>query len=496
MSDNVIELKDICKSFYGVQVLKNINMHIKAGEALCIAGENGSGKSTIIKIISGVHPYENGEVVINGTVYKSITPSQSISEGIQVIYQDFSLFPNLSVAENIGLSYHLQKRKSGFSRKICNEIAQKSLEKIGVEMNLDMLVENLSVAQKQIVAIARAIMQDAKLIIMDEPTTTLTKIEIERLYEIINGLKKSGVAVIFVSHKLDEIFAVCDRVFVIRNGEVVADDPVDEFEQEKLAYYMTGSNIIEEKQPPVKTDGEYVFEVKNLACREYFKNISFGVRQGEILCLTGRLGSGRLELAKSLFGALPATDGEIFLNGKKISVRNITEAISNGIAYVPEDRLSEGLFLDATIRNNLSAVVLNRLKKKFGILRERDKEKLSTEWIEKLSIKARSGDPGHSLSGGNQQRVVLAKWMASNPALFVFNCPTVGVDVKSKFEIHTLIKNMVKEGVAVVMVSDDIGEILYNSNRVLVIDGGEITFESDTQDLTYESLSKKITKGA
>ena len=493
MSDNVIELKDICKSFYGVQVLKNINMHIKAGEALCIAGENGSGKSTIIKIISGVHPFENGEVIINGNSYKSITPSQSIEEGIQVIYQDFSLFPNLSVAENIGISYHLQKKKSGFDKKLCREIAQKSLEKIGVSMNLDMLVENLSVAQKQIVAIARAIMQDAKLIIMDEPTTTLTKIEIERLYDIINGLKSSGVAVIFVSHKLDEIFAVCDRVFVIRNGEVVVDYPVDEFEQDKLTYYMTGSNITEEKQIPISAEGDYVFEVKNLRCKDYFKNVSFGVRRGEILCLTGRLGSGRLELAKSLFGVLPATDGEMFLNGKKISVHSITDAVRNGIAYIPDDRLSEGLFLDATIKDNLSAVVLSRLKNKFGILRNKSKEKLAAQWIKNLTIKAKPGDPAHSLSGGNQQRVVLAKWMASNPALFVFNCPTVGVDVKSKFEIHTLIKDMVKEGVAVLIVSDDIGEILYNTNRVLVINDGEITFESDTQGLTYESLSEKIT---
>lgn len=493
---NVIELKNIFKSFYGVQVLKGINMQIKPGEALCIAGENGSGKSTMIKIISGVHPYESGEVIINGNAYKSITPSQSISEGVQVIYQDFSLFPNLSVAENIGLSYHLQQQKKGFNKQLCKEIAKQSLSKIGIEMNLDMLVENLTVAQKQIVAIARAIMQEAKLIIMDEPTTTLTAIEIERLYEIINSLKESGVAVIFVSHKLDEIFAVCDRVFVIRNGEVVADYPVDEFEQDKLTYYMTGSNIVDEKQVPVSTEGEYIFEVKNLACANYYKNVSFGIRRGEVLCLTGRLGSGRLELAKSLFGALPVTDGEIFLNGKKISVRNITEAVANGIAYIPEDRLTEGIFLEASIRDNLSAVILKRLKNKFGIVRDKEKEKLSVDWIKKLSIKTKAGDPGHSLSGGNQQKVVLAKWMASNPALFVFNCPTVGVDVKSKAEIHNLIRTLASEGVAVLIVSDDIGEILYNSNRVLVINDGEITFEADTQELDYDGLSKKITKGA
>jgi simple sugar transport system ATP-binding protein len=323
----------------------------------------------------------------------------------------------------------------------------------------------------------------------------LTQKEIKRLYEIINSLKKSGVAVIFVSHKLDEIFAVCDRIFVIRNGEAVADYPVDEFQQEKLAYYMTGSHIIEEKYSPENISEEYIFEVKDLTYKNYFRKISFGVRKGDILCLTGRLGSGRLELAKALFGVLPVTEGEIFLKGKRLSVGNITEAIENRIAYIPEDRLSEGLFLDAIIRNNLSAVVLKRLAKKIGFLKEKDKEKMSNEWIERLSIKARSGDAAHTLSGGNQQRVVLAKWMASSPELFILNCPTMGVDVKSKYEIHTIIKKMAKEGVAVLMVSDDIGEILYNSNRVLVINEGEITFESDTQNITYKDLSDKITEG-
>jgi len=282
---------------------------------------------------------------------------------------------------------------------------------------------------------------------------------------------------------------------VIRNGETVADYPVDEFQQDMLAYYMTGSHITEERYIPESVSDDYIFEVRNLAYKNYFRKISFGVKKGEILCLTGRLGSGRLELAKALFGALPVTDGEIFLKGKKITVDSITEAIGNSIAYIPEDRLSEGLFLDAIIRNNLSAVVLKRLTKKFGLLREKDKEKLSNEWIDKLSIKARSEDAAHTLSGGNQQRVVLAKWMASNPELFILNCPTMGVDVKSKFEIHTIIKKMAKEGVAVLMVSDDVGEILYNSNRVLVINEGEITFEADTQSLTYESLSDKIKEG-
>lgn len=494
--DNVIELRDICKSFFGVQVLKNISLDVKPGEALCIAGENGSGKSTIIKIISGAYSYDYGMVRINGKEYKTITPSQSMSEGIQVIYQDFSLFPNLSVAENIGLSYHMLENKKAFNLKKSKEIARKSLERIGVEMELDRLVEDLPVAQKQIVAIARAIMQDAKLIIMDEPTATLTQKEIERLYEIINNLKKSGVAVIFVSHKLDEIFAVCDRIFVIRNGEEVANFAVDEFERGKLSFYMTGSRITEEELSFEGIDEDKLFEVRDLNSKGHFSDISFSVKRGEILCITGRLGSGRTELAKALFGVLPISSGEIFLKGRQIKVSSVQDAVRNRIAYIPDDRLAEGLFLEASIRENLTAVIHERLKNRFGLLNQKPKIKAAKEWIGKLAIKAKPDDAAHSLSGGNQQRVVLAKWLASNPELLILNCPTIGVDVKSKSEIHGMIREMAGAGIAVLLISDDIGEILNNSNRVLVMNEGRITYQADTKHLTYNSLSEKITESA
>jgi len=419
MNENVIELRDICKSFYGNQVLKNINLDLKAGEALCIAGENGSGKSTMIKIISGAYTYDYGMLKINGKEYEAITPSQSIAEGIQVIYQSFSLFPNMTVADNIGLAHHLLQNKKMFNRKKSREIANESLKKIGVELDLDRLIEDIPVAQKQIVAIARAITQDAKVIIMDEPTTALTQREINRLYEIINKLKASGVSIIFVSHKLDEIFAVCDRVYVIRNGEEVANFPVDQFERGKLSYYMTGSEIFEEPFVPESIGEESIFEVKDLACKEYFKDISFSIKCGEILCITGRLGSGRTELAKALFGVLPITNGSVILNGNPIEVNSVSDAIKNNIAYIPDDRLSEGIFLGASIKDNLVAVIMDKLKNKLGLMNEKKKEKPAAEWKEKLAIQARLNDPGKSLSGGNQQRVVLAKWLASTPDVFV-----------------------------------------------------------------------------
>ena len=495
-NNKIIELRDVCKSFYGVQVLKNIDLDVIEGEALCIAGENGSGKSTMIKIISGAYTHDYGTLKINGNQYKTITPSQSMSEGVQVIYQDFALFPNLSVAENIGLSYHLQEKKKGFNLKKCKEVAKQSLAQIGIELDLDSLVEDLSVAQKQIVAIARSIMQNAKVIIMDEPTTTLTQKEIDRLYNIINNLKKSGVAIIFVSHKLDEIFAVCDRIYVLRNGEEVANFSIEEFEKDKLSFYMTGSHIPEEKYLYDESNKDIIFEAKGLSSKERFKDISFCVKRGEILCITGRLGSGRSDLAKALFGVVPIKSGEIYLNGEKIKIRSVAEAISNQIAYIPEDRLTEGLFLESSIRDNLIAVVIERIKNKLGMVNEKNKDQKAKEWHGKMAIKGTLGAASQSLSGGNQQRVVLAKWLASNPKLLVLNCPTVGVDVKSKSEIHTIIREMANQGIAVILISDDIGEILYNSNRVLVMNGGRITFEADTKNLNYASLSEKITESS
>ncbi len=494
METNVIELRDICKSFYGVQVLKNINLDLKVGEALCIAGENGSGKSTLIKIISGAYTYDYGTLKINGREYPTISPSQSISEGIQVIYQDFSLFPNLTVADNIGLGYHLLEDKKLFSKQACRKIAKQSLQRIGVEMDLERLVEDIPVAQKQIVAIARAIMQDAKVIIMDEPTTALTQKEINRLYEIINKLKESGVSIIFVSHKLDEIFAVCDRIFVIRNGKEVANYPVDQFERGKLSFYMTGSEVYEEPFEPEEIGEEPIFEVNSLAFKDYFRDISFAIKRGEILCITGRLGSGRTELAKSLFGVLPLTEGTVTLRGEQINIRSVPEAIKNKIAYVPDDRLAEGIFLEASIKNNLVSVVLNDIASKIGFLKEKTKDGPAKEWQEKLAIQANLEDPGKSLSGGNQQRVVLGKWLASTPDVFVMNCPTVGVDVKSKSEIHILIRELASQNIAVLLISDDIGEILNNSNRVIVMNDGRISYEAETKNLDYDSLSAKITE--
>lgn len=493
MTTPVIELKGIYKAFSGNQVLKNINLTINPGEIVCICGENGSGKSTLIKIISGVYTFDAGEIKINGKSFPRLASSQSIDEGIQVIYQDFSIFPNLSVAENIALSYHVQKKKKFIDYKLYRDLAKKALEKIGVCMDLDTEVGLLSVAEKQIVAICRAIVQDAKLIIMDEPTSAITKKEIDRLFEIIHGLKEQGIAVIFVSHKLDEVLAICDRIFIIRNGEMIVDMPVEEFPKDKLVYYMTGKEISEDAFVYRPRDEKPLIELRNATRKGEFENVSFKVNPGEILAITGQLGSGRTELAKALFGLAPLHSGQIFIEGKEAVISSPYDALRYGIAYLPEDRLTEGLFMNRSLGDNFSAVVIDTMTDRLGIVREKKIEKLSNYWMNKLDMTVKHySTPASNFSGGNQQRIVLGKWLATNPRIFVLNCPTMGVDVKSKSEIHNIIKQLAGDGMSIIMISDDLGEIMSTSNRVLVMNAGRVIFESNTHEITMDDINEKI----
>ncbi|MDD4080101.1 MAG: sugar ABC transporter ATP-binding protein [Eubacteriales bacterium] len=493
MADKLVELKTINKMFSGVSVLKNVDLSVYAGEVLCLVGENGSGKSTLIKIISGVYPYEGGELYLAGKHFAKPTPTQSINEGIQVIYQDFSVFSNLTVAENIAMSSNIQNKKKIVNWRRNHKIASEALKKIDVKMDLEAELASLSVAQKQIVAISRAISQKAKLIIMDEPTTALTRKEIDRLFEIIRGLKAQGIAIIFVSHKLDEVFEICDRIAVIRSGEIVVDLPVEEFPRDKLVYYMIGKDIQEECFACSPSAENPMIRVNNISRRGEFRNVSFSVRPGEILAITGQLGSGRTELALSLFGINPIQSGEIFIQGKKVKIKNQREARKLGIAYLPEDRLSEGLYMNRSLGDNFSSVIISQLKNRFGIIKNAVLESNSNYWIEKLGMtRKRYTTPASDFSGGNQQRIVLGKWLATSPKIFVLNGPTVGVDVKSKSEIHAVIKDLAAQGMAVIIISDDIGEILSTSSKVIVMRDHHIIFEGNTCDISHQELNAQI----
>ena len=488
----IVEIKGINKAFGGVRVLKDIDLTINPGDIVCLCGENGSGKSTIIKIISGVYTFDTGTVKLNGKNFSTLSSSQSIDEGIQVIYQDLSVFHNLTVAENISFSYRVQKKHKLVNYKFSRELAKSALEKLGIELDLDKEVGYLSVAERQLVAISRAIAQEASLIIMDEPTTAITQREIEKLLDIIRGLKEQGIAVLFVSHKLEEVVAVCDRVIVTRNGEKVVDSTVTEFDADRISYYMTGEEITVQSFDYKDSTAEPLIEVKDLAVKGQFEKVSFSVKPGEILAIAGQLGSGRTELAETLFGLNPGYTGEISIDGKKTHLKSRKVALKHGIAYLPEDRLTEGLFMNRSLGENFSAVIVDKMTK-FGFISERKIEDLSDNWISELRMSKKPyTTPANNYSGGNQQRIVLGKWLASKPRIFILNCPTVGVDVKSKSEIHEIIKKLASQGFAIIMMSDDIPEVISTSNRVLIMVGGKVTYECNTTDVTKEQMNDKI----
>lgn len=493
MNTPVLEVKGINKSFTGHRVLHNIDLKIYPGEVLCLAGENGCGKSTLIKIVSGVYEPDSGSVSLNGVLFPKLNPVISIKQGVQVIYQDFSVFPNLSVAENIALGMQLVEGNKRMHWNEARKLAKKALDTIGITMDLDEEVGRLSVSQKQIVAISRAILQEAKIIIMDEPTTALTNKEIERLYEIIRGLAAKNIAVVFVSHKLDEVFAVCDRIAVIRNGEMIVDEYADKFEKENLAYYMTGERIAEEAFSYTKASETPTLQVKNLSQKGVFNDVNFSLYPGEILGITGQLGSGRTELAKVLFGIGKTTGGEILVHGKKQCFRSIQDAKRAKIAYVPEDRLSEGLFMQRSLKDNFVAASIDRMKKKSGLVNFSKITEEAEKRIQELNINAASPDVlASTFSGGNQQRIVIGKWLATDPEILILNGPTVGVDIKSKSEIHKILKDLASKGMCILLISDDVGELLSTTNRILVMNSGRIIFESETAKACADILNRKI----
>ena len=496
MPDIFLRVTGINKSFAGVHALADINMSVEKGEVRCLLGENGCGKSTLIKIISGVYTPDSGSIEIEGESFSSLQPVQAMQKGVQVIYQDFSIFPNLTVADNIAMNTFRVHNKKVVNWNEIRKRAKTALDHLGVDIDLDVKAEALSVADKQVVAICRAIIQDAKLIIMDEPTTALTKKEVSALLKIIQQLKEEGIAVIFVTHKLEEVMDVTDTVTILRNGKMVIDgEKTSEFDLSKFAYYMTGREIIDDPFVPEITDGEEMLRLEHLSLKDGFEDVSLTINRGDILGVTGLLGSGRTEFAQCLFGQYPATKGKIYIEGKEVRISSVDAAIENGIGYVPEDRLTEGLFLNKSISSNIYVSVLDVYKKGMGVSDTKKLQEVGETWVKNLSIKTPDAENLVStLSGGNQQRVVLAKWLARNPKVLILNGPTVGVDIGSKAEIHKVVRNLANSGMAVIIISDDIPEVLTNCNKVAVMKMGRIVGQYKSSELTNESLAEMLTE--
>ena len=486
-----LDLRGISKRFGGVRALSEIDMDISAGEVHCLAGENGSGKSTLIKIISGVQqPEPGGKITINGQLVDHLTPAESIRRGIQVIYQDLSLFPNLSVAENIAIEGHHGLHLLNW--KATREIARAAMEHIGVSIDPDALVSELPIAQRQLVAICRAIANEARLVIMDEPTASLTRKEVDALLALTLELRRRNVAVLFVSHRLDEVLEIAERVTVLRNGEKCGTFEAKGMTNRKLVDLMTGKSFEYrplDNAPPT----EPLLEVRNLSRAGEYSDVSFTVGKGEILGLTGRLGSGRTELALSLFCMTHPDAGEIVMDGKALRMSSNRDAIKNGIAYVSEDRLSLGLVMAQSVTANTVVTVLRDLARKFGFVDQRRRDETVQNWISNLSVKVSDPtNPVGSLSGGNQQRIVLAKWLATKPRLLILDSPTVGVDIGAKDGIYAIVRRLAEEGIGVILITDEIPEAYYHCHRVLVMRGGRISGDYRPAQMTEAALQDTV----
>lgn len=498
MENEVLVAKNISKSYVGVRALDNVSVTIHAGEVKCLAGENGCGKSTFVKIIAGVEQADKGEgsIVINGKRYPKSKHNviSAIEAGVQVIYQDLSLFDNMTVAENIAMNKLIKEKRKKVNKKEVYEIAKNALDMIGVTMDLDAVVQTVSIANRQIIAICRALALDAKLLFMDEPTTALTNKEIKRLLQIVLKLKEKGIAVVFISHKLDEVLEVADSITVFRDGKQVADISKQDMDLKKLIYYMTGREV--EYKHYIRKDqksDDPVLEIKGFTKKGQFNNINLSVRAGDILGLTGLLGSGRTEMALSVFGLNQADAGEVWMNGKKLKIKSPVDAVKNGIALLPEDRGTQGLLLEKDLTDNVSSAIFDRMTNKIGILDDKKREKLAEETIKSLRVKIPNARTLiKTLSGGNQQKVVLGKWIATEPKVFILDTPTVGVDVGSKSEIYEHIQNLADQGIAVIIISDEVEEIVANCNRVAVMFEGEIVKEFEEDVMARNDAEKEI----
>ena len=485
MMDDFLRLKAIRKSFFGAYALKGVDFSVHSGEAHCLIGENGSGKSTLVKIISGVEQADSGEVWVKGSVAQRATAAEMIKQGIQVIYQDLSLLPNLTVAENIAIAELAKSVRPLVNWRKIREIARAAMARIKVDLDLDAIAGELPIGLQQMVAICRAFTGDLGLLVLDEPTASLTKGEIDNLFAVVRDMQAHGIAILFVSHKLNEVIDVADRVTVLRDGLTVGSLPREQLSNDKLVELMTGRPLTQTRFRYASGRQKKLLEVRNLSKRHNFADISFDLYEGEILGIAGLIGSGRTELALALFGISPADSGSITVEGARQRIASVQNAVAAGFAYVPENRLVQGLVLKHSVAENLVAAVIGRLVGRWGLIDGARRDGFVTRWINSLDIRVAEPDlPVQTLSGGNQQRVVIGKCLATEPRILILDGPTVGIDIAAKSSIHQVIRDLAARGTGVILISDEVPEVVANSNRLLVMRGGRIHSEIDSTAAT------------
>ena len=493
MNSPFLELENISKTFPGVKALNKVKFDIYPGEVHSLVGENGAGKSTLIKVMSGPHqPDEGGIIKINGEQVKISNPIDAIKKGISVIYQDFSLFGNLTVAENIVINQIIEKNKLLLNWKEIRIKAEKALNVVGIKINPNEIVDNLSVAKKQMVAIAGAIAHNAKMIIMDEPTSALSKQEVENLYRIIDMLKSKNIAVMFVSHKMDELFKVSDRFTIFRDGQYVDTVKASDIDKKTLIAKMVGRDVNILNYANLNIKEEVVLEIKGLSKKGNYKNINLKLYKGEVLGITGLVGAGRSELFQTIFGILKADSGKIILEGEEINLNSPWTALKKGIGYIPESRQTQGLVLEKKVSENITLPLLKNFTNKLGIINTKKQSSLVHDLIDKLDVRPKDENlTASQLSGGNQQKVVIAKWVATNPKILIVDEPTNGVDIGAKADIHKILRELAKNGTSIIVISSELPEILSISDRILVMRKGCISGEFKNSNLTQEAIMEK-----
>jgi len=488
----ILKMVDICKAFSGVKVLQDVSLQAYAGEALALMGENGAGKSTLMKILSGVYQRDAGQIFIDGQEVEIQNIKEAENLGITIIHQELSLLSNLNVYENVFLG---NEEVAGFLGKLNkSEMRKKSqelLEKIGCNVNVDTLVKDLNVGQMQMIEIAKAISKDSKIIVMDEPTTALTEVDTQKLFAVIKKLKEEDIAIIYISHRMDEIFTICDRVNVLRDGRHIGDARIKDINKDELIAMMVGRRLEEQFPYRMREKGEVLLKVENICWKNKVKNVSFAVRAGEIVGLAGLMGSGRTETAKVIFGEYKKATGSIYVEGKEVTIASPKDAIKQGIAYLSEDRKKEGLILGMSVGENMTLCNLSRYERGMKRICKNTEKKEVEEYIKKLSVKTTGYKQViKNLSGGNQQKVIIAKWFMLSPKVLIIDEPTKGIDVGAKKEIYEVLNSLKEMGTAIIMISSDMAEVIGVSDRVIVMNEGRITGELERAELTQENIMK------
>lgn len=492
MDSVLVEMHGIIKQFPGVLALDHVDFSVCKGEIVGLIGENGAGKSTLMKVLTGVHSCDSGTISYHGAPLALKNPGDAYQKGISIIFQEFNLCPNLSVMENIFLGKERKSSSGLISYQKARAETRKFFRRLQIEIDPDAEVRKLGVAQQQMVEIAKALSYDTQLLIMDEPTSSLAISEIENLFDIVRDLKQQGISVVFISHKLDEMLAITDRIVVLRDGQNAGEMPTAEATKDQLISMMVGRELDHFFTQRQKNRGEdVVFAVQHLSGPPMIKDISFQLYQGEILGLGGLVGAGRTELAKLLIGAEKKTEGAIFLHGQEVKIHSPVDAVKAGIAYVPEDRKNLGLVLPMTTRENLSLSIHPKLTRLLNLIDRSQETQICNRYVDRLQIKVSSlKQVVQNLSGGNQQKVVIGKWLATEPKVLILDEPTRGIDVGAKAEVHRIITELADEGVSILVISSELPEILGLSDRILVMREGRITADLSREQADQETIMK------